>query len=60
MPNKRAQDHVIMQRPVHDSVVVVAFGSGQDALVVVRELDQVHTVSLRVIRVDFVAPLKVI
>lgn len=60
MANKRTENDVVVQRPVHDSVVVIAFRGCQNALVVVSELDQVHTVSLRVVGINFVAAFQVI
>lgn len=49
-----------METPVHDSLVIVALGGRQDALVVVGELDEVHSVALAVISIHFLAALQVI
>ena len=55
--HKAAQDVVVMQRPVHDTVILLALAGAEDALVVVREPDMVDSVALVVVRVDLVASL---
>ena len=60
MANERAQNVIVVQAPVHYPLVIVSLGSCQNALVVVSELDQVDTVSLRVVRVDLLSALKVV
>jgi len=57
--DERAQDVVVVQRPVHDSIVVVSLACRQDALIVVSKLDQIDTVALTEVGVDFLAALKV-
>ena len=49
-----------MQAPVHYPLVIVSLRSCQNALIVVSELDEVHPISLRVVRVDLLSALEII
>lgn len=60
MADEGAQNVIVVQTPVHYSLMVIALGRGKDALVVVRELDQVHSISLRIVRIDFFSSLEVV
>ena len=60
MANERAQNVIVVQAPVHYPLVIVSLGGCQNALIVVSELDEVHPISLRVVRVDLLSALKVV
>ena len=60
MANERAQNVIVVQAPVHYPLVIVSLGGCQNALVVVSELDQVDTISLRVVRVDLLSALEIV
>ena len=60
MANERAQNVIVVQAPVHYPLVIVSLGRCQNALVVVSELDQVDTISLRVVRVDLLSALEIV
>lgn len=51
MPDERAQNVVVVEGPVHDAVVRVAFACCEDALVMMSKLNQVNTVPLTIISV---------
>ena len=51
---------VVVQGPVHDSVVVIALRGSKDALIVVGEFNEIHAVSLGVVCVDLVPRFKVV
>lgn len=51
---------VVVQGPVHDSVVVIALRGSKDAFIVVGKFDEVHAVSLGVVGVDLVPRFKVV
>jgi hypothetical protein len=58
--DERTEDVVIVQRPIHNTIMVVTFTSRENALVVVCELHQVYTIALAVISVDFLSTLQVV
>jgi len=60
MANERAQNVIVVQAPVHYPLVIVSLGGCQNALIVVSELDEVHPISLRVVRVDLLSALEVV
>ena len=60
MANERAQNVIVVQAPVHNPLVIVSLGGCQNALIMVSELDEVHPISLRVVRVDLLSALKVV
>ena len=53
MADEAAQDVVVMQGPVHDPVVRVPLAGTQNALIVMGEPHQVHSIILVVICVYF-------
>ena len=55
-----AKDVVVVQGPVHNSVVVISLAGCQYALVVVSKFDQVDSVALAEVCVDFVSAFEVV
>ena len=52
MSDKRAENVVVVERPVCDSVVVFLFGCTQDTLIVVSKFNEIYSVPLSVVSVD--------
>ena len=52
MAYERAKNVVVMERPVHNTVVGVSLRGAKNALVVVGELHQINPVVLVVVGVD--------
>ena len=49
--NERTQNVVVVEGPIHDSIVGVAFARRQYTLVMVRKFDQINAVAFRVVRI---------
>lgn len=52
MADERAENVVVMERPVHNTVVGVSLRGAENAFVVVGELHQIYPVILVVVGVD--------
>ena len=55
-----AKNVVVVQGPVHNSLMIITFTRRQDALVMMSELDEVDAVSLAIVGIDFLTSLKII
>ena len=60
MAQERAEDVVVVERPVHDAVLVLSSGDTENALVVVGEPHQIYTIVPVVVGVHFFASLQVV
>lgn len=60
MTQEGAENVVVVKGPVHDPVLVVTLAGTENALVVVRETHEIHTIVLVVVCVYFLSPLEVV
>ena len=58
--NERAKNVVVVQGPVHNTLMIITLTRRKYALVMMSELDEVNAVSLAIVGIDFLTSFQVV
>ena len=60
MTNEGAKNVIVVQGPVHNTLVIITLTRRKDTLVMMSELDEVNAVSLAIVGIDFLTSFQVV